>query len=128
VQAGTASYGRARGLEGYEAIHDAGSEANTGGSEAPGGKHGTGTVHEQRDAAVHSPKQPIKAVEKPSVVAAAAVAAGSSSDSDSDPDNIVELTIGNCPTLDKPDLNLGALLHIAIAATAPPAHCGHSAA
>ena len=65
---GRATYSRARGLEGYEAIDDDGSKGNAGG----GGEHGTGTVHEQRNVAVHSPKQPIKAVEQPSVVVAAA--------------------------------------------------------
>ena len=79
---GRATYSRARGLEGYEAIDDDGSKGNAGG----GGEHGTGTVHEQRNVAVHSPKQPIKAVEQPSVVVAAA--AGTSLDSDSL--NIVE--------------------------------------
>ena len=86
---GRASYGWARGLEGYEAIADTGGKANTGDGKAPGGKRGTGTLHEQRDAAVHSSKQPIKVVAKPSVAAAEA-GSRSSSGSDSDSDNIVE--------------------------------------
>ena len=72
---GRATYSRARRLEGYEAID------NAGGGEAPG-EHCTGTVHEQRDVAVYSPKQPIKAVEQPSVVVVAV--AGTSLDSDPD--------------------------------------------